>query len=894
MQPNHLVVPKLSLCLAVLLSFSAAASAAVTNVAWYRLGENDPGAAPGVVVSGTTTDLIGLRNLIPFGGPRYTNRFATAAASQVGSSLSVNFNGTSQYLSNAIVSSAVNNFGVEAWVKPNATENGNRTIVYNGSPTANGWGFIQRGGTEYMGSLGGMTAFGSGTAAAGVWAHLALVRDNGTTTFYVNGVASGTSVGNAMTPTNSFMVAAHPQFVANTWFNGAVDEVRVFTFAPGQFSTNDLLLNVQRVTTLPASALSVATARLNGSANALGLPTSAWFEWGATTNYGFATAVQPVGAGIVSSNFSQQLTGLVPHAYHYRAVCSNILGVIRGNDMAFALTNVASGSAGGGQPINLGQPSLELNFIICTDGNYVTAGDTAVPPFIGEVRLFAGNFAPAGWAFCHGQLLNYTNYPALFSIIGTAFGDDNTNRFALPDLRLRAPACAGEGTGVAPVVVSETGGAWQVTLFPGAIPNHAHTLPPPSNNSSGSAGFSNPWGTRQPYLGLSYLVYLNGTYPSTGATTYERFLAEMTLFAGGFVPVSTALANGQLLSISQNTALFSLLGTTFGGNGQTTFGLPDLGGRFSMGVGQGPGLTARAPGEKTGVNFITTTVAQMPAHQHTLPSLPPLVRVTGVAGTNQPLTLVQPSLALRFLISTNGEVPSPSVQATNKMIGQIQPYAGNLVPGGWVLCDGQSLSVAAYPALFGVISNFFGGDGVTTFALPDLRGRIPVGSPTGHPGAKYGDEQFVMIEAQLPSHTHSVPALDFQSWCDLLGLAGTNALFDTDADGDGAVNGLEWATGTELTNAASFAPLTIAAVADQAKIRFSRNTNASDVTVHLQRTSALNNSNAWSGLVTNALGAWSPPGVVNESGTNSVKLVEVSDALTNNPAASYRLKITRP
>ena len=882
----------------LLLTFSTASQAAVTNVAWYRLGEDDPGAASGVAVTGFTTNLTGIQNLIPFGGPRYTNRFAPAAASQVGSRLSINFNGTSQYLSNAIVSTAVDNFGLEVWVKPNATDSGNRTIIYNGNPIANGWGIIQRAGTEYRGSLGGMTAFGPATAAAGVGAHLALVRDNGTTTFYVNGVASGTSVGVPSPATNSFMIGAHPQFGANTWFNGAVDEVRVFTFAPGQFSTNDLLLNVQRVTTAPATALNPTNATLNGSANPLGLATSGWFQWGSTTNYGYATAPLPVGAGTVSTNFYQPLSNLATHAFHYRAVASNVLGVAFGSDAVFTLTNTfraTSGPAGGGQPIALGQPVLELNFIICTNGNYAGSGDPAQPPFLGEVRLFAGDFAPAGWALCHGQLLNYTNYIALFSIMGTTFGSDNTNRFALPDTRLRAVISAGEPVGMGEIYLGERSGQTQTTLFPFSIPIHTHPLPPFYGINSGPPNGGAPRNNRSPYLALRSLCYLSGNNP-LAQTVYEPFIGELTMFAGVPILASPTRAEGQLLSVAANTFLHTIIRNNFGGNGTTTFALPDLRGRVGLGIGQGTGLTARSLGEQVGSGTVLMTTNQMPSHQHALPSLPPNVWQTSAAGSNppQPQTLLQPSLAMKFIISTNGEVPSSSLRATNKMIGQIQLYAGTNMPGGWTLCDGQSLDVATHPALFGIISNWYGGDGVSTFALPDLRGRTPIGSPTGQPGASYGTEEFVMTEAQMAPHTHPVPALDFQSWRDVLGLVGTNALFDADADGDGAMNGLEWAIGTELTNAASFASLTIAAVDDQAKIRFSRNTNAIDVTIHLQRSITLLDSDAWSGLVTNALGLWSLPAIVSESGTNSVKSVEVSDALTNNPAANYRLKITRP
>ncbi|HEX5219679.1 MAG TPA: LamG-like jellyroll fold domain-containing protein [Verrucomicrobiae bacterium] len=192
---------------------------------------------------------------------------------------------------------------------------------------------IHRAGTEYRASLGGMTAFAPVPAVAGVWAHLALVRDNGTATFYVNGVASGTSLGIPQPATNSFMIGAHPQFAVNTWFEGAVDEVRVFTFAPGQFSTNDLLVNAKRVTTLPASAITSSNATLNGNANTVGLPTSGWFQWGVTTKYGNDTPPQSIGTG--SANFNQPLADLIGGVHHYRAVVSNALGVAFGADQSF-------------------------------------------------------------------------------------------------------------------------------------------------------------------------------------------------------------------------------------------------------------------------------------------------------------------------------------------------------------------------------------------------------------------------------------------------------------------------------------------------------------------------------------------------------------------------------
>ncbi len=96
----------------------------------------------------------------------------------------------------------------------------------------------------------------------------------------------------------------------------------------------------------------------------------------------------------------------------------------------------------------------------------------------------------------------------------------------------------------------------------------------------------------------------------------EPFLAEIRIFAGNFAPRGWAFCNGQLLPIAQNTALFSLIGTTYGGDGRTTTALPNLKGRAPMHPGRGPGLTARRLGERGGTETVTLTEAQMPAHPH--------------------------------------------------------------------------------------------------------------------------------------------------------------------------------------------------------------------------------------------------------------------------------------
>jgi microcystin-dependent protein len=120
----------------------------------------------------------------------------------------------------------------------------------------------------------------------------------------------------------------------------------------------------------------------------------------------------------------------------------------------------------------------------------------------------------------------------------------------------------------------------------------------------------------QPYLGINHVIALVGVYPSRSAV--EPFIAEIMMFAGNFAPRGWALCDGQLLSVSSNAALFSLLGTTYGGDGRTTFALPDLRGRTAIHPGSGPGLSTRRLGERGGSETTTLSISQMPAHNHTI------------------------------------------------------------------------------------------------------------------------------------------------------------------------------------------------------------------------------------------------------------------------------------
>ncbi|MFY1113097.1 MAG: tail fiber protein, partial [Methanosarcinaceae archaeon] len=131
-------------------------------------------------------------------------------------------------------------------------------------------------------------------------------------------------------------------------------------------------------------------------------------------------------------------------------------------------------------------------------------------------------------------------------------------------------------------------------------------------------GGSQPFDNRQPYLGVNYIIALVGVFPSRSS---EPFIGEIRMFAGNFAPRGWAFCDGQLLPISQNTALFSILGTTYGGDGRTTFGLPDLRGRVPVHAGSGPGLSTVRLGDTGGAETVTLSQAQMPSHNHTIPEV---------------------------------------------------------------------------------------------------------------------------------------------------------------------------------------------------------------------------------------------------------------------------------
>ena len=178
----------------------------------------------------------------------------------------------------------------------------------------------------------------------------------------------------------------------------------------------------------------------------------------------------------------------------------------------------------------------------------------------------------------------------------------------------------------------------------------------------------------------------------------EPFIGEIKIFGFNFAPVSYMTCQGQILSIAQNTALFSLLGTTYGGNGQTTFALPDLQGRVPIGQGQGPGLPSYTMGQVAGTTTATLTTNNMPMHNHAATGInvripvtsasedssatnnyignavndtfgpaasptnslgaPVVSGATAMAGGSQPFSILNPYLAINYSIAIYGIFPS--------------------------------------------------------------------------------------------------------------------------------------------------------------------------------------------------------------------------------------------
>lgn len=168
----------------------------------------------------------------------------------------------------------------------------------------------------------------------------------------------------------------------------------------------------------------------------------------------------------------------------------------------------------------------------------------------------------------------------------------------------------------------------------------------------------------------------------------EGTIGEIRMFAGNFAPKNWAFCQGQTISIASNTALFSILGTTYGGNGTTTFALPNLSGRVMVGAGAGPGLPSVQLGESSGAAQHTLTAAEMPSHSHTAVAPTATAPAASIATTDTPSNAVAPAPAMlgagtsnNFGASTANLAPptlTPSIASAGSGMphNNLQPYLG--------------------------------------------------------------------------------------------------------------------------------------------------------------------------------------------------------------------------
>jgi microcystin-dependent protein len=197
----------------------------------------------------------------------------------------------------------------------------------------------------------------------------------------------------------------------------------------------------------------------------------------------------------------------------------------------------------------------------------------------------------------------------------------------------------------------------------------------------GGGPLADPTATTQP---MTWMIAAN---PPAGADA--PLIGSLAAFGGGFIPDGWLACDGSPLAVSTNVALYEAIGTTFGGGQDVFFKLPDLGGVAVVGAGPG--------------GAVGSTVAGPPA-----------------------------GLCLNYLINVAGPVPptagAGAFPANQYWLGQVIAFAGSAVPPGWALADGSVLSAGAYPDLFALLGNNYGGDRTSSFALPDLRGKMVVGT----------------------------------------------------------------------------------------------------------------------------------------------------------------------
>jgi microcystin-dependent protein len=351
-------------------------------------------------------------------------------------------------------------------------------------------------------------------------------------------------------------------------------------------------------------------------------------------------------------------------------------------------------------PINIGQPTLALPQSIVVSGTYpgfqggpLGSGTSSSLGFIISTVFDPSRISEL--ALANAATIEVGSNQALFSLIGSYYGGNGSSNFSLPNLQGAIPQYVNNGsssTQWGQVVGSPSN---SVTLNTAMLPESL-------------GGSATPIDITQYGVGIQYLIQTQWLFPSGSSPTPYTIgmIYPSAMAAGGGVPDGFLPADGRLLSINEYQVLFTLLGNTYGGDGVNNFALPDLRNRVPVGVGLSSTGMPISLGQKFGHRDIQLLQDELKG---------------GV-----PIQTSQPSLALNYIVNTTGTYAYLSEDSP--MLGQISLYAGRLVPDGWASAYGQLMSISGNYALYSLVKTTFGGDGITTFALPNLQGRSIVGT----------------------------------------------------------------------------------------------------------------------------------------------------------------------
>ena len=374
-------------------------------------------------------------------------------------------------------------------------------------------------------------------------------------------------------------------------------------------------------------------------------------------------------------------------------------------------------------PVSNSQPSLALNEFIRTNGILPSYDQESTfdTDYDGAIGIFAGY--GGSYTLAQGQTISVQSNYQLSFLLGTTYGGDGVANFNIPNL--------GDMVSIG-VSFNNQNPLYHVGSPIGTTGNLLTEAQSPV-----PYGSSQSISTYQPSMAFHFLVNTGGLYDSDSLSDLG-FITESANIYGD----DNSEARGQLLSIAQNGALYDVIGNTFGGDGTTTFALPDLQGRDVVGAGVAADGTSYTLGETVGSATYNVGTANLPEQG------------------DAPIENQQPGLVLNFLIAVDGDYPSsnPVNGYGTPTLGQVVMSARSEVPPGFMLAQGQILAIRQYPALYALLGTTYGGDGLNTFALPNLAGRTVVGTGASAAGSATlgrttGATTVRLTEAELPSPT---------------------------------------------------------------------------------------------------------------------------------------------